>query len=176
MATHSCVLAWKCHGQMSLAIYRLWDCKESVTTEQLTILPLLLKVTNVKYMEKLCTALQLLAVQLAQLNFHLYDLRRIATTSRLHLQCCQRLVECLSSILLFFTSSNISAFYQAENLKKCIQIMASYFEKFITYCFTFLFLYLSPFYNSISFKIFSFSCLLFSILLDGAALGAVSQF
>ena len=52
--------------------------------------------------------------------------------------------------------------------------MASYFEKFITYCFTFLFLYLSPFYNSISFKVFSLCCLLFSILLDGAALGAVS--
>ena len=33
MATHSSILAWKSHGQRSLAEYSLWGCKESDTTE-----------------------------------------------------------------------------------------------------------------------------------------------
>ena len=35
MATHSCILAWKCHGQRSLAGYSPWGCKESDMTERL---------------------------------------------------------------------------------------------------------------------------------------------
>ena len=34
MATHSSILAWKIHGQRSLAGYSPWDRKESDTTEQ----------------------------------------------------------------------------------------------------------------------------------------------
>ena len=45
-ATHSSILAWKIHGQRSLAGYSPWDhkghspwnCKESDTTERLTLL------------------------------------------------------------------------------------------------------------------------------------------
>ena len=38
MATHSIVfLPGKCHGWRSLAGYTLWGCKESDTTEQLTL-------------------------------------------------------------------------------------------------------------------------------------------
>ena len=33
MATHSSILAWKCHGQRSLAGYSPWDRKELDTTE-----------------------------------------------------------------------------------------------------------------------------------------------
>ena len=33
MATHSSILAWKYHGQRSLAGYSSWDCKESDVTE-----------------------------------------------------------------------------------------------------------------------------------------------
>ena len=33
MATHSSILAWKFHGQRSLASYCPWGCKESDTTE-----------------------------------------------------------------------------------------------------------------------------------------------
>ena len=33
MATHSSILAWKSHGQKSLAGYSVWDCKESDRTE-----------------------------------------------------------------------------------------------------------------------------------------------
>ena len=33
MATHSSILAWKSHGQRSLAGYRSWSCKESDMTE-----------------------------------------------------------------------------------------------------------------------------------------------
>ena len=36
MATHSTILAWKCHGQRSLAGYSPWSHKESDRTEQLT--------------------------------------------------------------------------------------------------------------------------------------------
>ena len=32
MATHSSILAWKCHGQRSLAGYSSWGCKESDPT------------------------------------------------------------------------------------------------------------------------------------------------
>ena len=35
MATHSSILAWRNHGQRSLAGYGPWGCKESDTTEQL---------------------------------------------------------------------------------------------------------------------------------------------
>ena len=35
MATHSRVLAWKIHGQRSLAGYSPWGRKESDTTKQL---------------------------------------------------------------------------------------------------------------------------------------------
>ena len=31
MATHPGILAWKIHGQRSLAGYRTWGCKESDT-------------------------------------------------------------------------------------------------------------------------------------------------
>ena len=34
MATDSCILAKKVHGQRSLAGYSLWGCKQSDTTEQ----------------------------------------------------------------------------------------------------------------------------------------------
>ena len=37
MATHSSILAWKIHRQRSLEDYSLWGCKESDTTEQLTL-------------------------------------------------------------------------------------------------------------------------------------------
>ena len=33
MATHSSILAWRIHGQRSLAGYSPWGCKESDTTE-----------------------------------------------------------------------------------------------------------------------------------------------
>ena len=33
MGTHSSILAWKSHGQRSLAGYRLWGRKELDTTE-----------------------------------------------------------------------------------------------------------------------------------------------
>ena len=36
MATHSSILAWKIHGQRSLAGYSPWCCKELDTTERLT--------------------------------------------------------------------------------------------------------------------------------------------
>ena len=36
-ATHSSILAWKIHGQRSLAGYSPWGHKESDTTEQLTL-------------------------------------------------------------------------------------------------------------------------------------------
>ena len=35
MATHSSMLAWRIHGQRSLAGYSPWGCKESDTTERL---------------------------------------------------------------------------------------------------------------------------------------------
>ena len=35
MATHSSLLAWKSHGQRSLAGSSPWGCKESDTTERL---------------------------------------------------------------------------------------------------------------------------------------------
>ena len=41
MATHSSILAGKSHGQRSLVGYSPWGCKESVTTEQLTLFFLL---------------------------------------------------------------------------------------------------------------------------------------
>ena len=34
MATHSSMLAWRIHGQRSLAGYSPWGCKESDTTER----------------------------------------------------------------------------------------------------------------------------------------------
>ena len=37
MATHSSILAWKIHGQRSLTGYDTCSCKESDTTEQLTL-------------------------------------------------------------------------------------------------------------------------------------------
>ena len=37
MATHSSILAWILHGQRSLAGYSPWGCKESDTTEQLSM-------------------------------------------------------------------------------------------------------------------------------------------
>ena len=36
MATHSSILAWKTHGQRSLAGYSPWGVKESDTTKQLS--------------------------------------------------------------------------------------------------------------------------------------------
>ena len=33
IATHSSILAWRAHGQRSLAGYSPWGCKESDTTE-----------------------------------------------------------------------------------------------------------------------------------------------
>ena len=33
MATYSSILAWRFHGQRSLAGYSPWDCKESDMTE-----------------------------------------------------------------------------------------------------------------------------------------------
>ena len=36
MGTHSCILAWKSHGQRSLADYSPWGCKELDMTEGLT--------------------------------------------------------------------------------------------------------------------------------------------
>ena len=41
MATHSSILAWRSHGQRSLAGYSPWGHKESDMTEQLTYLHLL---------------------------------------------------------------------------------------------------------------------------------------
>ena len=38
MATHSSVLAGESHGQSSLVGYSPWSCKESGTTEQVTLL------------------------------------------------------------------------------------------------------------------------------------------
>jgi hypothetical protein len=32
MTTHSSILAWRIHGQRSLAGYGAWGCKESYTT------------------------------------------------------------------------------------------------------------------------------------------------
>ena len=37
MATHSSILAWRVHGQRSLAGYSPWGRKESESTEQLTL-------------------------------------------------------------------------------------------------------------------------------------------
>ena len=37
MALHYSILAWKRHGQRSLAGYSPWGCKESDTTEQLSM-------------------------------------------------------------------------------------------------------------------------------------------
>ena len=37
MATHSSILAWRSHGQRSLAGYSPWGHKESDMTEQLTL-------------------------------------------------------------------------------------------------------------------------------------------
>ena len=37
MATYSSILAWRFHGQRSLAGYSPWDCKESDMTEQPTL-------------------------------------------------------------------------------------------------------------------------------------------
>ena len=37
MATHSNILAWRIHGQRSLADYSPWSRKELDTTEQLTL-------------------------------------------------------------------------------------------------------------------------------------------
>ena len=37
MATHSSILAGESHGQRSLEGYSPWGCKESDTTEQLTL-------------------------------------------------------------------------------------------------------------------------------------------
>ena len=37
MTTHSSILAWKSHGQRSLAGYSSWGCEESDTTERLNI-------------------------------------------------------------------------------------------------------------------------------------------
>ena len=39
MATHSSVLAWRIHGQMSLLGYSPWGLKELDTTEQLSLTP-----------------------------------------------------------------------------------------------------------------------------------------
>ena len=36
MATYSSILAWRIHGQISLAGYSPWGCKELDTAEQLT--------------------------------------------------------------------------------------------------------------------------------------------
>ena len=36
-ATHSSILAWEFHGERSLVGYSRWGCKESDTTEQLTL-------------------------------------------------------------------------------------------------------------------------------------------
>ena len=47
MATHSSILAWKIHGQRSLADYSPWGRKESDMTEQLTYFTL--SVTKEKY-------------------------------------------------------------------------------------------------------------------------------
>ena len=41
MATHSSILAWRIHGQMSLLGYSPWGPKESDTTERLTLRVLL---------------------------------------------------------------------------------------------------------------------------------------
>ena len=37
MATHSSILAWRTHGQRSLASYSRWGRKESDTAKQLTL-------------------------------------------------------------------------------------------------------------------------------------------
>ena len=37
MATHSSILAWRIHGQTSLAGYIPWGCKESDITELLSM-------------------------------------------------------------------------------------------------------------------------------------------
>ena len=37
MATHSSMLAWRIHGQRSLAGYSPWGCKELDMTEQLSL-------------------------------------------------------------------------------------------------------------------------------------------
>ena len=37
MTTNSSILAWRCHGQRSLAGYTPWDCEESDMIEQLTL-------------------------------------------------------------------------------------------------------------------------------------------
>ena len=37
MATHSSILAWRIPGQRSLVGYSPWGCKESDTTEQLSL-------------------------------------------------------------------------------------------------------------------------------------------
>jgi len=37
MATHMSILAWKIHEQRKLVSYSPWGCKESDSTEQLTL-------------------------------------------------------------------------------------------------------------------------------------------
>ena len=48
MATHSCILAWRIHGQRSLVGYRPWDRKELDMTEWLTLSVLIIKI-DMKY-------------------------------------------------------------------------------------------------------------------------------
>ena len=50
MATQSSILVWRTHAQRSLAGYRPWCRKESVTTEQLTLSFLGLYATDNVYM------------------------------------------------------------------------------------------------------------------------------
>ena len=46
MATHSSILAWKSHGQRSLAGYSPWGRKESDTTERLHLTKELVREEN----------------------------------------------------------------------------------------------------------------------------------
>ena len=48
MATHSCILAWRVHGQRSLVGYHPWDGKELDMTEWLTLSVLIIKI-DMKY-------------------------------------------------------------------------------------------------------------------------------
>ena len=48
MATHSCIPAWRIHGQRSLVGYRPWDRKELDMTEWLTLSVLIIKI-DMKY-------------------------------------------------------------------------------------------------------------------------------
>ena len=47
MAPHSSILAWRSHGQRSLVGYSRWHCKESDTTERLTLLTLFFRFGDV---------------------------------------------------------------------------------------------------------------------------------